>query len=90
MPPKRKGDNAEFDEPTARERKEQKTAIARTIAVQSGVDPAGGNAIAGPSSKSVRFNSMQGLPNVLSVEKYAEVTLALLNANLSCDYADLA
>ncbi|KAI0789808.1 ribonucleases P/MRP protein subunit POP1-domain-containing protein [Abortiporus biennis] len=64
---------------TGREKKKQKTALARTIAVQStgssGTStPHGqgqGNAVAGPS-KSVSFDSMKGLPGNLDVERFAE------------------
>lgn len=56
MGPKRKND----DESSARERKKQKMAVARTIAVQSTTSTAGSsqpqNAVAGPS-KSVTFDS---------------------------------
>ncbi|KAH9927049.1 POP1-domain-containing protein [Amylocystis lapponica] len=71
---KRKGDAAEIqDEPSARDRKKQKTAEARTIAVQSN------NAAAG-SSKSVRFDSMRGLPGSLDVERFAEARAFEINA----------
>lgn len=58
---KRKGDDAE--EMTSRERKKLKVAGARTIAVQPSVPASGsgtvqssGNASAGPSSTTVRFD----------------------------------
>lgn len=55
MPPKRSSPSEEL---TGRERKKQKTAVARTIAVQSdhGASKGAGTAEAGPS-KSVRFDS---------------------------------
>ncbi|CCL99258.1 uncharacterized protein FIBRA_01273 [Fibroporia radiculosa] len=82
MPPKRKnGSEAGYEEPTARERKKQKTAIARTIAVQPDTSAAKNtsNAVAG-SSKSVRFDSMQGLPGSLDVERFAEARAFEINA----------
>ncbi|KAI0917369.1 hypothetical protein AcW1_007429 [Taiwanofungus camphoratus] len=82
MPPKRKGDDyTDTNEPTARERKKQKTAIARTIAVQptSSTAAVSGNAVAGPS-RSVRFDGMQGLPSSLDVERFAEARAYEMNA----------
>ncbi|KAG2145816.1 ribonucleases P/MRP protein subunit POP1-domain-containing protein [Suillus clintonianus] len=74
---KRKGDDAE--EMTSRERKKLKVAGARTIAVQpivsasgSGTVQSSGNALAGPSSTTVRFDSMQGLPASIDVERFTE------------------
>lgn len=57
MAPKRKN---EGEEPTARERKKQKIAVARTIAVQSTTTPTSTseNAVAGPSNlRAVTFDS---------------------------------
>jgi ribonuclease P/MRP protein subunit POP1 len=61
MASKRKADDAE--EMTSRERKKLKVAGARTIAVQpsvstsgSGIVQSSGNALAGPSSTTVRFD----------------------------------
>lgn len=51
MPPKRQNESRASDELSGRERKKQKTAITRTIAVQD-VD----STLAGPS-QSVRFDS---------------------------------
>ncbi|KAL6301998.1 POP1-domain-containing protein [Sparassis latifolia] len=83
MPPKRKGGATGNDEPTSRERKKQKTELARTIAVQpnntSSTVATAGNAVAGPS-RSVRFNSMAGLPGSLDVEKFAEARAYEINA----------
>ncbi|KAH7927632.1 POP1-domain-containing protein [Leucogyrophana mollusca] len=73
MPPKRKNDHAE--ELTSRERKRQKMADARTIAVQptaSTSNSGQGNAVPGPSKTTVRFDSMQGLPTAIDVEKFTE------------------
>ena len=57
MAPKRLNESRSSEELSGRERKKQKTAIARTIAVQeAGPSNAGQNAAAGPS-KSVRFDS---------------------------------
>ncbi|KAG0698380.1 ribonucleases P/MRP protein subunit POP1-domain-containing protein [Suillus ampliporus] len=74
---KRKGDDAE--EMTSRERKKLKVADARTIAVQPAVSTSGngsaqssGNALAGPSSTTVRFDSMHGLPASIDVERFTE------------------
>ncbi|KAG2087135.1 ribonucleases P/MRP protein subunit POP1-domain-containing protein [Suillus discolor] len=74
---KRKADDAE--EMTSRERKKLKVAGARTIAVQPSVSASGsgtvqssGNASAGPSSTTVRFDSMQGLPASIDVEMFTE------------------
>ncbi|KAG6379369.1 ribonucleases P/MRP protein subunit POP1-domain-containing protein [Boletus reticuloceps] len=82
MPPKRKNDDA--GESSARERKKLKVADARTIQVQ-GTSAAGGsnttndqrNAVAssssaGPSKTAIQFNSMQGLPASLDVERFTE------------------
>ncbi|KAI9058196.1 POP1-domain-containing protein [Trametes sanguinea] len=71
MPPKRHTDNNASEELSGRERKKQKTAQARSIAVQSAPSNANENATAGPS-KSVRFDSMKGLPGALDVERFAE------------------
>ncbi|KAI0670934.1 POP1-domain-containing protein [Trametes maxima] len=81
MPPKRPNDSRQPDELTGRERKKQKTAVARTIAVQPAAGPsnANNNAIAG-SSKSVRFDSMKGLPGALNVERFAESRAFEINA----------
>ncbi|KAI0352614.1 POP1-domain-containing protein [Trametes cingulata] len=81
MAPKRQNDSRQSDEITGRERKKQKTAMARTIAVQSAAGPsnASGSAVAGPS-KSVRFDSMQGLPGALDVERFAEARAFEINA----------
>ncbi|KAF8547670.1 POP1-domain-containing protein [Imleria badia] len=81
MPPKRKNDEA--GEPTARERKKLKMADARTIQVQdtsttNGSTPTNnqGNAVAsssaGPSKTVVQFDSMQGLPASIDVERFTE------------------
>ncbi|KAI0755130.1 POP1-domain-containing protein [Daedaleopsis nitida] len=78
MAPKRQNDSGASDELSGRERKKQKTAIARTIAVQD-VGSSSGNALAGPS-KSVRFDSMKGLPGALDVEKFAEARAFEVNA----------
>lgn len=74
---KRKVDDAE--EMTSRERKKLKVAGARTIAVQPSVSASGsgtvqssGNAHSGPSSTTVRFDSMQGLPASIDVERFTE------------------
>ncbi|KAG1733032.1 ribonucleases P/MRP protein subunit POP1-domain-containing protein [Suillus paluster] len=76
MPLKRKGGAEEM---TPRERKKLKVADARTIAVQPAASTSGsgsvrssGNALAGPSSTTVRFDSMQGLPASIDVEKFTE------------------
>ncbi|GLB38480.1 putative POP1-domain-containing protein [Lyophyllum shimeji] len=68
MAPKRKDGT---DEPTGREKKKQKMAVARTIAVQpvKGVSFAK-NAVAGPSK--VAINSLKGLPSTIDVERFAE------------------
>ncbi|KAH9936178.1 NUC188 domain-containing protein [Fomitopsis serialis] len=82
MPPKRKSDDsASPDPPTARERKKQKTALARNITVQTSQATGTSNASAGPS-KSVRFsfNSMQGLPASIDVERFAEARAFEINA----------
>ncbi|KAI0763628.1 POP1-domain-containing protein [Trametes elegans] len=81
MAPKRQNDLGASDELSGRERKKQKTAIARTIAVQSTPGPSGtgGNAAAGPS-KSVRFDSMKGLPGALDVVRFAESRAFEINA----------
>ncbi|KAM6494217.1 POPLD (NUC188) domain containing protein [Amanita muscaria] len=63
MAPKRKDDTTN-DAQTAREKKKQKVAFARTIAVQ---DPP--SASAGPST----FTSLGRLPSAIDVEKFAEV-----------------
>ncbi|OBZ71160.1 Ribonucleases P/MRP protein subunit pop1 [Grifola frondosa] len=78
MPPKRK-ENGHTDELSGRERKKQKTAAARTIAVQPGASGAAENAVAGPS-RSVRFDSMKGLPGSLDVERFAEARAFEINA----------
>ncbi|KAL7280061.1 hypothetical protein ACG7TL_006476 [Trametes sanguinea] len=77
------------EELTGRERKKQKTALARSIAVQSAPSNASENATAGPS-KSVRFDSkgdaalnvcgMKGLPGALDVERFAEARAFEINA----------
>ncbi|CDO71682.1 hypothetical protein BN946_scf184915.g26 [Trametes cinnabarina] len=81
MPTKRQTDNRASEELSGRERKKQKTALARTIAVQSTPGPSNANesAVAGPS-KSVRFGSMQGLPGALDVERFAEARAFEINA----------
>ncbi|KAJ8455266.1 hypothetical protein ONZ51_g12543 [Trametes cubensis] len=82
MPPKRQNEGRAADELSGRERKKQKTAIARTIAVQPTAGPssnATANATAGPS-KSVRFDSMQGLPGAMDVERFAESRAFEINA----------
>ncbi len=58
MAPKRQNESQSTDELSGRERKKQKTAIARTIAVQQDAGPStpGTAPEAGPS-KSVRFDS---------------------------------
>ena len=58
MAPKRLNESRSSEELSGRERKKQKTAIARTIAVQQDTGSSGsrGSAEAGPS-KSVRFDS---------------------------------
>ena len=57
MAPKRQNESRASDELTGRERKKQKTELARTIAVQgTGPSNAGTSTGAGPS-KSVRFDS---------------------------------
>ncbi|KAF8073840.1 NUC188 domain-containing protein [Lyophyllum atratum] len=69
MASKRKGG---VEEPTGREKKKQKMAIARTIAVQAVKTVSfSENAIAGPSSKP-GVNSMRGLPSTIDVEKFSE------------------
>ncbi|KZT11889.1 POP1-domain-containing protein [Laetiporus sulphureus 93-53] len=74
-PKRREDDGSSSDELIGRKWKKQKTAAARTIAVQSqSVEVAGSssrNAVAGPS-KAVRFDSMQGLPDAINIEKFAE------------------
>ncbi|KAH7915836.1 ribonucleases P/MRP protein subunit POP1-domain-containing protein [Hygrophoropsis aurantiaca] len=73
MAPKRKNDQS--DELTSRDRKKQKMADARTIAVQPTASTSNyiqGNAEAGPSKTVVRFDSMQGLPSAIDVEKFTE------------------
>ncbi|KZP33575.1 POP1-domain-containing protein [Athelia psychrophila] len=76
MAAKRKSDELS----SARDRKKQRIAENRTIAVQQPSGPAivhfpsnstGTNAVAGPS-KSVAFVGMQGLPSAIDVEKFAE------------------
>ncbi|KAI0373884.1 POP1-domain-containing protein [Pilatotrama ljubarskyi] len=81
MAPKRQNESRQSDELSGRERKKQKTAIARTIAIQSAAGPstASESASAGPS-KSVRFDSMKGLPGALDVEKFAESRAFEINA----------
>ncbi|KAH9924259.1 POP1-domain-containing protein [Epithele typhae] len=77
MAPKRPSPSEEL---SGRERKKQKTALARTIAVQPGASSRGsGNAEAG-SSKSVRFESMKGLPGAVDVERFAEARAFEINA----------
>ncbi|KZT73935.1 POP1-domain-containing protein [Daedalea quercina L-15889] len=79
-PSKRRSDDSESpDPPTARDRKKQKTALARTIPVQSAQASTTKTAAAGPS-KSVRFNSMQGLPASIDVERFAEARAFEINA----------
>ncbi|KAG2038684.1 ribonucleases P/MRP protein subunit POP1-domain-containing protein [Suillus americanus] len=82
---KRKGDDTE--EMTSRERKKLKVAGARTIAVQpsvstscSGTVQSSGNALAGPSSTTVRFDSMQGLPASIDVERFTEARVYEVDA----------
>lgn len=61
MAPKRKN---EGNEPTARERKKQKIAVARTIAVQPTTIPE--NAVAGPSNLgAVNFDSEYPWPTYI-------------------------
>ncbi|KAI0333745.1 POP1-domain-containing protein [Cubamyces sp. BRFM 1775] len=82
MPPKRQSEGRAGEELSGRERKKQKTAIARTIAVQPTAGPSSNaitNASAGPS-KSVRFDSMQGLPGAMDVERFAESRAFEINA----------
>ncbi|KAF9814981.1 hypothetical protein IEO21_04831 [Rhodonia placenta] len=66
MPPKRKDNSDAGDEPTARERKKQKTAIARTIAVQptASSSTSGSNPVAGPS-KSARAFEMKAMHDAM-------------------------
>ncbi|KIJ61144.1 hypothetical protein HYDPIDRAFT_97259 [Hydnomerulius pinastri MD-312] len=77
MPPKRKNDESNL-ELTARERKKLKVADARTIAVQPVASGSGsgaansGNAVAGSSKTIVRFDTMQGLPASIDVERFTE------------------
>ncbi|TFY68580.1 hypothetical protein EVG20_g3505 [Dentipellis fragilis] len=80
MPPKRPNEQA-AEEISSRERKKQKVTAARTIAVQqtSGAGSTAGNAVAGPS-KTVRIDSMKGLPTSLDVEKFAEARAFEINA----------
>ncbi|KAF8120269.1 ribonucleases P/MRP protein subunit POP1-domain-containing protein [Boletus edulis] len=82
MPPKRKNDDA--GESSARERKKLKVADARTIQVQGTSAASGSNTTndqrnavaspssAGPSKTAIQFNSMQGLPASLDVERFTE------------------
>ncbi|KAA1469823.1 POP1-domain-containing protein [Dentipellis sp. KUC8613] len=80
MPPKRPNEQA-AEEMSSRERKKQKMSAARTIAVQetSGTGSTAGNAVAGPS-KTVRIDSMKGLPTSLDVEKFTEARAFEINA----------
>ncbi|KAM5533607.1 hypothetical protein V8D89_012720 [Ganoderma adspersum] len=73
MAPKRQNESQYTEESLGRNRKKQKTDIARTIAVQPDAGPSTSRTLpeAGPS-KSVRFDSMKGLPGALDVEKFAE------------------
>ncbi|KAI0631997.1 POP1-domain-containing protein [Trametes polyzona] len=81
MPPKRPNETRPSDELSGRERKKQKTAMARTIAVQpsAGSSTVNESAAAGPS-KSVRFDSMKGLPGAIDVERFAESRAFEINA----------
>ncbi|CAL1712921.1 unnamed protein product [Somion occarium] len=89
MASKRKGDESHSSEMTGRERKKQKTAMARTIAVQpipggsgsgSGTPrPQTVNVAAGPS-KGVRFENVKQLPGSLDVERFAEARAFEINA----------
>ncbi|KAH9847891.1 POP1-domain-containing protein [Lenzites betulinus] len=81
MAPKRQNDTRPSDELSGRERKKQKTAAARTIAVQPSAGPStlADRDTAGPS-KSVRFDSMKGLPGALDVERFAESRAFEINA----------
>ncbi|EIW59552.1 POP1-domain-containing protein [Trametes versicolor FP-101664 SS1] len=81
MAPKRASDTRQPEDVSGRERKKQKTAAARTIAVQPTAGPSatGENAKTGPS-KSVRFDSMKGLPGALDVERFAESRAFEINA----------
>ncbi|THH20545.1 hypothetical protein EW146_g820 [Bondarzewia mesenterica] len=77
MPSKRSNEHLS-DDITARERKKQKIATARTIAVQQPTS-ASENAISGPA-KRVQFGGMKGLPASLDVEKFAEARAFEINA----------
>ncbi|KAI9566167.1 ribonucleases P/MRP protein subunit POP1-domain-containing protein [Boletus coccyginus] len=79
MPPKRKNDDG--GEHSARERKKLKMADARTIPVQEPSPASGsthtnsneqGNAAPSSSKTVVQFDSMQGLPGSIDVERFAE------------------
>ncbi|KIP10247.1 hypothetical protein PHLGIDRAFT_267125 [Phlebiopsis gigantea 11061_1 CR5-6] len=71
------------DVPTlsGRDKKKQKTALARTIAVQTAAASGmpGSSAEAGPS-KGVRFNDGANLPGSLDVERFAEARAFEMNA----------
>ncbi|KAI0689073.1 NUC188 domain-containing protein [Cytidiella melzeri] len=67
-------------EMSGREKKKQKTAIARTIAVQPSTSgSATQNAVAGPS-KAAHFDAAKGLPGSLDVERFAEARAFEINA----------
>ncbi|KAF5382413.1 hypothetical protein D9615_002972 [Tricholomella constricta] len=79
MAPKRK-DGFNGDELTGREKKKQKMAVARTIAVQSVKAVSFSvNAVAGPSSRPA-VNNMNGLPSTIDVEKFSEARAFEINA----------
>ncbi|RDB17942.1 Ribonucleases P/MRP protein subunit POP1 [Hypsizygus marmoreus] len=70
MPPKRK--NGTDGEPTSREKKKQKVATARTIAVQQVKAVSfSETAVAGPSNK-LGVDSLRRLPSAIDVERFAE------------------
>ncbi|KAG6333871.1 hypothetical protein ID866_5214 [Astraeus odoratus] len=76
MPPKRKGE--ESKDLNGRDRKKLKMADARTIAVQPTVHSSSGqgdrqaNAAPGPSKTVVNFDTSQGLPSSIDVERFTE------------------
>ncbi|KDQ20858.1 hypothetical protein BOTBODRAFT_320829 [Botryobasidium botryosum FD-172 SS1] len=76
MPPKRPNGDGEKDsgEPTGREKKKQKTVVARTINVQQSP------AQAGPSTANLSASGMKGLPGAIDVEKFADARAYEINA----------
>jgi len=83
MPPKRK--NAEGEGNTGRERKKQRVAGARTIAVlsvrQLGVSGDARDRLSKPAAP----QGMQGLPNAVDIEKFVEVLFNLCTTCLLSD-----